>query len=290
MAGPTSRWPAVTGLWLGAATWVYAALAARELARLDYDPTAPGRVGHDAVAEWVPPLVLATAVGLGVALLLSALSVVTGRLRRLADALLGAGLLAGAGMLWGVVEPRPVAPVLVGAAGVVLVVAAALPPRPTAGRAAGFGARLLLATPALLAGWVLAHELSEYSWRLESWSAPYYAGLVTAALLLLVAVLGERLTRRVWRVVLGVPLALAGLTALLLGAVFLSGGVLVSGFEEFEDGWRLGGPQSFLGAGVTAGAAALLRGRWSLACGTLGAAVLATLAMVFGIVEMRVGY
>ena len=55
MAEPTaSRWPTVTALWSGGATWLFAALASLELVYRDLFPTAPADAGYTAVAGWVP--------------------------------------------------------------------------------------------------------------------------------------------------------------------------------------------------------------------------------------------
>lgn len=290
MTDRTSRWPTVTGLWLGLATWLYAALAAYEVWE-----TARGGSTPDS-ADLVPPTGLADALVdpaaavLGVALLGSLGSLVTGRARRPADLLLAVGLGFGAATLWAGEDPRPVTPVVVGAAAIVAGLSAMLPERPAEGRLAGFLARLLLATVALLLGWVCAHELADGSWRLRTWSLLTWAGLGVAALMLLASLLGPLLVRPVWRWLLGLPTLLVGLAATAGGCLGLAEGRLVTGSEEVEPGWWLGGPAVFLGAGLTAAGLALLRGRWTLAVGTVGACVLTTLGVVFGIPEMRSGF
>ncbi len=285
-----SRWPCVTGLWLLVPAWLYAALAALELRDLDHDPTAPGQGGYARVADQVPILVDATAATLAVVLLLGVGSLATGRLRRTTDLALAAGLGLAATMLWAVDEPRPVAPLLLAGAAVVLVVSAALPQPGRASRLGTFSARLLLATAALLAGWVLLHQLDAYHWQLRSWTVGYWLGLMLAVAMLLAALLGRRLAHPAWRWLVGVPLGLVAVLVVASGVAGLRGGYLVSGFEENETGWSLGGPPLFLGTGLLAASLAALRGRWPLAAGTAGAAVLAVLGLLFGIPEIRSGY
>lgn len=284
-----SRWPAVTGLWLLAPACLYAVLAALELRDLGYDATAP-EPGYVRVGDRVPLLVDVAAVALSAVVLLGFVSLATGRLRRATDAALAAGLGLGGVLLWALDQPRPVAPALLGVGAVVLGVAAVVPQPHVAGRAGRFGARLLLATAAVLAGWVLAHELAEYSWQLRSWTVGYWAGLGVVTVMLLVALVMPWLTRPAWRWVLGVPLFLVAALALVAAVLGLMEGFLVSGYEETEDGWRLGGPPAFLATGLLAASGAVLRGRWSLAVGTAGCAVLALLALLFGIPEIRVGF
>ena len=284
-----SRWPTATGLWLAVPAWVYAVLAVVELRDLDHDPT-DTEPWNIEVAGYAPPLVWATALGLGTAMLLGAASWLTGRLRRTADLLLGLGMVLGAAMLWAVAAPRPVAPWVVGVAGVLLVASALLPPPGEPGRAAAWLARLLLATVAALSAWVVLHQLSQYFFQWRSWTVGYWAALGLCLALLVAAVLGERLTRPVPRWLFGLPLLGLGLLALVGGVAGLDEGYLVSGFEENEDGWRLGGAAVFTGAGWTAAGLALLRRRWLFAVATTGLTVVLVLGLVFGIREVRLGW
>ncbi|GAA1479076.1 hypothetical protein GCM10009623_35220 [Nocardioides aestuarii] len=286
---PTSRWPTVTGLWLGLATWVYAALASVELLGIDYDPTDPAS-GYGAVPGWVPVTTHAATLVLGGALVLALASVVSGRARRSADLLLAVGLGLGAAVLWGAEEPRPVAPVVVAAAAVALALLAPLPERPAEGRLAGFVGRLLLATVALLLAWLCLHELSDLHFDLASWTVLSWSGLVVAGLVLLAALLGPLLASPVARWSFGLPTLLAGLAGLVGAVVGMREGYLLTGFEEVEPGWWLGGPTAYIAAGLTAAGLALLRSRPTLAVGTVVAALLTTLGVVFGIPEVRSGF
>ncbi len=284
----TSRWSTVTGLWLGLATWTYAALASLELRGLGYDPTEP-EVGYVRVPGHVPLLTHAVAALLALVLVGAVASLVTGRGRRTADALLAAGLLVGGWFLWAVEAPRPSAPALVAAAALPLALSTLLPPRePEPTRA--FAPRLLLAVPALLAGWACAHELAESSWRLQSWNAGYWVGVAVASGMLLVAVLLPLLDHAAWRWGLGLPTLVAGLFLTGGGILGLREGYLVSGFEEVETGWMLGGAPLFLGLGLATAGIAAVRGRRPLAAGTFGAAVLVVLAIVVGVPEIRSGF
>lgn len=282
-----SRWPAVTGTWLLAPAAVYAVLAALELRELGPTPPEPGYVP---VGDAVPTLVRGAAVALPLVVLVTLVSLLTSRLRRTTELLLAAGLGLGGALLWAVDQPRPAAPAVLAAAAVMLLVAALLPTPAQAGPWGSFAARVLLATAALLAGWVLVEHVSGYRWELAAWTAGPYAGLVLAALMLVGAVLGPWLVSPVWRWVAGVPLLLLGLAVAASGVLLLGEGYLVSGHEESEDGWRLGGAPLFLGAGLVAGGVAALRARWPLAAGTTGAAVLCSLSLVFAIPEVRSGF
>lgn len=283
------RWPAATGVWLAVPVWVYAVLAAFELRTLDYDPTAPPE-SYASVSDQAPALIWVTAFGLGAALILALVSLTTGRLRRVADLLLGLGLAAGGAMLWAVGQAQPVAPVVVGVAGALLVVSAALPAPGEPGPVVSWLARLLLATAALLAGQVVLHELDERSFQLRPWTVGYWAGLALVAGLLIAAVLGPRLASGVWRWLLAVPLLVIGLLSVAWGVLGLDEGFLVSGFNEIEDGWRLGGAVLFAGAGCLAAGIGALRRRWVFAVGTAGSTVLLLLALLFGVPEIRRGY
>ncbi len=283
-----SRWPTVTGLWLAVPAWVYAVLAAIEVRDLGYDPTAP-EPGHVAVGDGVPQLMDAAAVSLTLVLLLAVVSLVSGRLHRLTDLVLGAGLALGAAVLWSAEQPGPVAPVLLAVVAVVVAASALLPRRGLLAGPASIAARLLLATALLLTGWILVHELSNLHFQLRSWTVGYWSGLGLVVAMLGVALLLPRLTHPAWRWVLGVPLGLLAAVGVVAGVLGLQEGYLLSGHVETEDGWRLGGPPLFLGAGWLAAAVAMLRGRWSLAVGTAGAALLVLLALLFGIPEIRRG-
>lgn len=286
---PTSRWPTVTGLWVGVATWLYAALAAWEVWDTTRDRFAvvddPGLVPPPALAE---ALVDWTAAALGLALVVAAVSLVTRRFRRAADLVLAAGLGLGATLLWAAEQPRPAAPVVVGVVAAVLALSTLLPERPAEGRLAGFLGRLVLATAALLLGWVCAHELAEQHWRL-SVSIPdvYWPGLGIAALMLLAALLGPLLGRPVLRWLFGLPTLLVGIGVLALGGLLLHEGYLLTGWEEAERGWDLGGAPVLLGAGLAAGGLALLRRRPTLAVGTVSVAVVTMLAVVFSVPTIR---
>jgi hypothetical protein len=191
-------------------------------------------------------------------------------------------------LLWAAGEPvRPVAPVVVGVAATVVAVSTVLPQRPPEGRIAGLLARLVVATVALLLGWVCAHELSEVRWELAGWTGAYWSGAAVAVVMLLAVVLGPLLGRPAARWLFGLPTLLAGLAGLVVGVLGLREGRLLTGFEEVEPGWWLGGPPAYLGAGLTAGGLALLRGRPTLALGTVATAVLTTVALLFGISEIR---
>lgn len=50
------RWPVVAGLWLGAATWTYAALAVLELRGTERDVTVANDQGYLVVPGYVPAL------------------------------------------------------------------------------------------------------------------------------------------------------------------------------------------------------------------------------------------
>lgn len=282
------RWPTATGLWLAFPVWVYAVLGVLEVRDLAYDPTRPGPDYPDyvAVMDGTVPLVWATAIVLGPVMLLAA----TGRLRRTSDALLGLGLVLGGVMLWFVEEPRPLAPVVVAAAGVVLLLSAALPAPRAVGRVGSFLARLLLATSALLTSWIILSELAETDFRLAFWNGEYWLGLAMSAWLLLAAVAGHHLSRPVWRWLWGLPVLGLGLLCVVLGVVLFREGYLVSGWVEDEDSWRLGGPVLFAGCGWTTGAVAALRGTWVFAAATIGATMFLLLALLFGIPEIRRGF
>lgn len=285
----TSRWPTVTGLWLGLATWLYVALASIELLGIDYDPTDP-EPGYRAVAGWVPSTTHVAALVLGAGLVVGLASVASGRARRAADLLLAVGLVLGAAVLWGAGEPRPVAPVVLGAVALALTLLAVLPERPAEGRVAGFLARLVLATVGLLLGWVCFHELSEGHFDLASWTVLYWSGLAVAGLVLAAALLGPLLARPVPRWFFGLPTLLVGLAGLVAAVLGMREGYLLTGFEEVEPGWWLGGPTAYLAAGLTAAGLALLRSRPTLALGTVAATLLTTLGVVFGIPEVRSGF
>lgn len=285
----TSRWPTVTGLWLGLATWLYAALASLELLTVDHDPTNPGP-GYGAVPAWVPPTTHAATLVLGAGLVLGLASVATGRARRAADLLLAVGLVLGAGVLWGAKEPRPVAPLVLAALTLCLVLAALAPERPAEGRLAGFAGRLGLATVALLLGWACVHELSDGRWQLASWTLPYWCGVAVAALMLVAALLGPLLVHPVARWSFGLPTVLVGLVGLVAAVLGMREGYLLTGFEEVEPAWWLGGPAAYLGAGLAASGLALLRSRPTLAVGTVAATLLTMLGVVFGIPEVRSGF
>lgn len=283
-----SRWPTVTGLWLGTGAWLYAVLAVVELRELDFDPTEPD-VGYVGVADYVPALTYATSVLLGLALVGSLWSLTTGRARRATDASLAAGLLLGGAFLWAADQPRPTAPVVVALAALPLSLAVLLPATgPAPARA--FLPRLLMVVPALLMGWVCLHELAEGHWRLSTTSSVYWLGVAVAAAMVVVAALLPLLRHAAWRWLLGIPTLLLGLAW--TGGAFLGlrEGYLLSGFEENEDGWMLGGPLLFLGLGFVVAGLAALRDRWALAAGTVGTTVLVLLAVVFGIPEIRSGY
>ncbi len=286
---PTSRWPTVTGLWVGVASWLYAALAAWEVWDRTRDRFAvvddPGLVASPALAE---ALVDWTAAALGLALVVAAVSLVTGRARRVADRVLAVGLGLGAVLLWAAEHPRPAAPVAVGAVAVVVAVSALLPERPAEGRLAGFLGRLVLATVALLLGWACAHEIAERDWQFFL-SIPdvYWPGLGIAVLMLLAALLGPLLGRALPRWLFGLPTLLVGLGVLALGGLLLREGYLLTGHEEVERGWDLGGAPVFLGAGLAAGGLALLRRRPTLAVGTVATAVIVMLAVVFSVPTVR---
>jgi hypothetical protein len=288
---PTSRWPTVTGLWVGVATWLYAALAAWEVWDTTRDLLAVDAADLEPPPELAETLVDWTVMGLGLALVVAAVSLMTGRARRIADLVLAVGLALGAVLLWAAGEPvRPVAPVVVGLVAAAVAVSTVLPQRPAEGRIAGFLARLVLATVALLLGWVCARELAEVSWDVDGWSATPWSGLVVAVLMLLAVALGPLLGRPVARWLFGLPTVLVGLAGLVVGVLGLREGRLLTGFEEVEPGWWLGGPAVYLGAGLTAGGLALLRGRPTLALGTVATAVLTTAALLLGISEIRSGF
>jgi Ca2+/Na+ antiporter len=284
----TSRWPTVTGLWLGLATWLYAALAAYEVWDMTRNRMWVDEVGVSRSPALAEALVDWTAVALGLALVVAAVSLVTGRARRIADLVLAAGLGLGAVLLWAAEHPRPAAPVAVGVVAAVLAMSALLPERPAEGRLAGFLGRLVLATSALLLGWLCAHEIAERHWQFFL-SIPdvYWPGLVIAALMLFAALLGPLLGRPVLRWIFGLPTLLVGLGVLALGGLLLREGYLLTGYEEVERGWDLGGAPAYLGAGLSAAGLALLCRRPTLAVGTVSAAVLTLLAILVGIPEIR---
>lgn len=282
-----SRWPAVTGLWLGTGAWVYAVLSVLELRTLDHDPVDDGRMSeYVLVAAYVPPLAYAVAVVLGPLLLLAAVSLATGRARRVADALLALGLLAGGWFLWGVEQPRPTAPVVVALAALPLALSVLLPLREHSSQRS-FPARLLLMLAAVLGGWVCVLMIADYRWQLQATSSFYFLGAALSVLMAGVAAVLPLLTHPAWRWVIGLPTLLAGLFLAVGGVLGLRSGFLVSDLAEIEDGWVLGGPVLYAGLGLAAGGLAALRDRWALAAGTVGAAVLVLLGIVFGVPEIR---
>lgn len=283
-----SRWPTLTGLWVGAGAWLYAVLAVVELRTLEHNPTEPD-VGYVGVADHVPALTYAATVLLGLTLAAGLWSLATGRLRRTVDVSLAAGLLVGGAFLWSADQPRPTAPVVVALAALPLALSALLPTRgPAPPRA--FVPRLLMAVPGVLLAWACLHELADGRWRLSTTSSVWWLGLAVGAALVLVAALLPVLTHAAWRWVLGLPTLLLGLAWTTGGVLGLQEGYLLSGFEENEDGWMLGGPFLFLGLGFVVAGLAALRDRMALAAGTVGTAVLVLLGVVFGIPEVRSGF
>lgn len=283
------RWPTLAGLWTGAATWTFAVLAVVELRGLDRDVTAPTRSGYVVVPEHVPALAWIVVTVLGVGLVASLASPVSGRGRRPADLLLAVGLVLGGGLLGSLDDPRPVGPVLLIGGGLVLAVTTLTTGSATRGRWGSLVGRLLLGIAATLLGLLVAYQLDRYHWQLQWSTREYWAGLGVAVLMLLISAVWPRLPHRAWRALVGVPLGLFALLVIVFGVAGLLEGYVVSGYEEDEDGWSLGGPPLFLGTGLLAAALAAMRGRWSLAAGTAGAAVLVLLAMLFGMPEIRAG-
>jgi hypothetical protein len=286
------HWATWTGLWLGAGAWIYAALSVVELRGIDgRDVTRPNQGGYTWVASYVPELTHVVAGLLGLALAVSVVSLWSGRARRAADLLLAAGLLLGGWFLWAAQEPRPVAPWVVGASGVTVLVAAVMPWRAPCGRPAHGIARVLLAGAGLALGWAGGHELVEPG-GMQALIAPTYAvGVAVAAAMVGVAVVWPRRPRPDWwSGLLAGLLGLGGVVITVGGVLGLVEGWLVSGFEELETGWYLGGFTVFLGTGLWVAAVAAARGRWPLAGATFAAAVGTSLGILFGIPEIRAGF
>ena len=229
------------------------------------------------------------AVVLGPALGFATWSRVTGRAPRAADALLGVTVAAGGWFLWAVGQPRPVAPWAVGVAGALAVAGAVLPLPPLTDRGRALLGRTLLALGGLAVGWASAVVLADRYWQLRSWNAPYWAGLAAGAALVLGASLGRgrSATAPGWTRLVAVGLLLLGLLLVVGGCAGFREGYLVSGHEESEDGWYLGGLPLLTGLGVLAAGVAALRARWSLAAASLGSGFLLLMGLVIGIDEAR---
>lgn len=284
-----TRWTAWPAWWLGLGAWLYAALSVLELRELDYDPTAPEQPDQVTVAGYVPELAHVVAVGLGVVLLVAVWSLATGRAARVADVLLGVGAVVGGWFLWAVDQPRPVAPWLVAGAGVLALLGALLPLPTLSDRARSALGRALLVVGGVPVAWVAALALEDNLWQVHAWTAAYWTGFGVGAAMVLGAVLGS------WRDDASSWSSRTAAVAFLgLGVILVGGGVLgfeegylVSGHEESEDGWYLGGIPLFGGLGVLAAGVAALRARWALVALSLGGAAVVTISLVVGVDEVR---
>ena len=226
---------------------------------------------------------------LGLALLVSVWSLATGRAARPADLLLGAAVVLGGAMLSAVEQARPVAPWLVGGAGTLALAGAVLPLPPVSLRTRALLGRLLLVLGGLPVVWASAVDLSQYHWQLHGWTALSWCGLAAGAGLVLAGLVGRWRDRPTsgWSRLAAGALLLIGAAAVVLGCLGFQEGYLVSGHEESEDGWYLGGLPLFGGLGVLAGGVAATRGRWSLVAVSLGGGLLVLMALLLGVHDIR---